>query len=312
MNRFFLKVATFLLAGCYASISNASTVSLSVGQQTITSFVLPNGVPLKIRLVALPGSGGYYYEPASINYDSPASSVRGMLEWMNVFSIDAVDSANLTGLVNSTAIDYRISPDDPYGRSSVRYKMRVSGYPGAALTLDNVSGEVKSLSGYSHPALKAAYSKNAMWGGYWRATNIVFKLSPILSVVGDLTGAKDALGSVQSQAIASKAGVELWTVDSLVGPSEIPFAGLVAAASVNDLPAVLQNAGFKVVSTTPSEIVFSVNYKFVDLRATSDLLDFACVAWGCTPTVKNAFGNSVNKYVGKFFAPVQLSIPLVP
>jgi hypothetical protein len=313
MKSLFWRSSVFVIMGVLSSVINAASVSITVGQQVSTGYVLPNGTPLKIRLQpSLASSGGFYYEPATIDSNAPISTLRGILEWFNLFSVTPLDSQNSNGLFSSTINDNRIPLDDPYGRSAVRNQIRLKGYVGSTFEFDAVSGGVLSVGGYGYPNMKANFVKNALTGGYWSAGNIKYKLTPPFSAVGNLIGGKDALGAVAAPVVPSQNNVILWASDSIKGPGAIPFADLIAAASVDELPAVLQRAGFTIVSTSTTEIVFSTTYHFLDLRATSDLIDYACVSWGCTPSAKNALSHPLTHFMGRFLAPVRLSISLVP
>lgn len=284
--------------------------TVSVGQTATTTRTLPNGVPLRIKALGV-GTSELRYSPSAIDNNAPALTLEGMLEWLNVFGITPRNLSGQTPAFNDSILDPRFSQDDPFGYGNIRNAIRVRS-TGSSLEFNGTTGEVLSIGGFKHAEMEGAFLNNALAGGYWKATGMKFLLTS-KAAYGDMAGQRAAFGSTPATSIASSAGLPIYTYTTLSsGPTTLPLAALSTAASVNDLPAVLQAAGFTVTSVTASEIIFTGTYVMDGLSATSQLRDYACQAWGCAATADASLDHSGSSFVGQFRTPIRLSLPLVP
>jgi hypothetical protein len=294
-------------------IESANRALAIVGQTLTTSRTLPNGVPLKVRVLSLI-NGEMRYEPASIDLATPALTLRGMLEWMNVFGVipDPDDPANLYTVSTSFVQDPRFPVDDPMMRGRVRSAIKMMTHSGTEVELDTVSGEIISLGRFGHPSMRSdlGVRSNSFSGGWWIADNIRYLLKS-KTALGDLNGANELYEGV-AEDIVRRTQVPLWRYGSMTGPAAIPFAALAGASSVSALPSVLQNAGFTIENVTATYITFAGTYIFNNLVASNGLKEYMCYALFCSLSAESALMSADANHIGSFRVPLRLRISLVP
>lgn len=290
-------------------IASGSSVTLAIGGVAQTNKTLPGGAPLKIKLVNIQ-SGELTYQPSSINVNEPALTMRGFLEWLNIVDAHPNDAANPFGIINESVLDPRFSPDDPDALGNVVNRIRTR-YNGTVVDLDLQTGEMLGIGGVGHARMVADYVDNLVSGGYWVPSDIRYAFKTKVAV-GNLGGVRSAIGSDPEREVVPLVGLPLWTFSSVAGPATLPFSSLAAASSTSALPSILQSAGFIIISTSSTEIVFSGTYIFNGLSATGLLKDFACFAYGCSNSAYQSLQDPLSSYIGQYRVNVRMSIPLTP
>lgn len=291
--------------GTYTPPTTAST-----GQTASTTRTLPNGVPLRVKVISV-GVSEMRYRPLSIDENAPSLTVTGMLAWLNFFGVTPLNLTGDTPSYNDSILDPRFSIDDPFGRGNIRTAIRTRSN-GSTVSFNGSTGEILSIGGFKLSEMGAAFMNNAIAGGYWKVDNFQVILTSN-RLMGDLSGERWAYGSAAGYTIPVSAAVPLFNFTTRTsGPASIPLAALASAGNISNLSSVLTAAGFTVNSVTASEITFTGTYVLDGVSARSEFKQFACQAWGCAATAAAALNSADSNHVGQFRTPVKLSIPLVP
>lgn len=282
---------------------NPTGITLPTGQTVATGLTLPGGVPLRLRHVST--SSQLTYNPLTYDTAAPSLTQQGLLPWLNVFGV--------TPLGNGVSLGYNDQLQDPrFGSDeagATRYRIRVTS-SGNEVMLNTGTGAITSLGGFNHD-MNAPFLTSALGGGTWQTRNIRYVMSTQMAY-GNLSGTQFAVGSSPAQAVASQPDAPLWSYSSLSGPTTLPLAALASATSTTALPGILQSAGFTVVSTTASEIVFTGTYQFGGMNMTESMKEYACLALACTQVARRALLTPDTNHLGDFRATVRFSLPLTP
>lgn len=304
-----LLIISFLVVGGGVNVAvDAATVTVATGQTVTTARTLSTGGALKIKLVSL--NGELKYLPLVVDQAKPGTTLQGILEWMNVLGVGPRNMTGQTPAFNDAIQDSRFELDDPLSRGNVRTGMRIRS-SGTSVGFDSTSGLAVTFAGFQHSELETKFKNNTLAGGYWRANGVQYSFASPL-VVGNLTGVHGAVGTSPSSVAVPQTGVELWSYDTITGPTVLPLAEIAAAPNTAAIPGILQAAGFNIVSSTSSEVVFSGVLYFLNVKASAALLDYMCLTWGCSPIIRSAANIPATQAVGQFVATVRYSIPLAP
>ena len=274
--KFALKSLVAAAAIVTVGLANAATASGGVGQPvTVTD---PNGSGRKAELTLQSGSGTLYFSNGTSDPINgvPTTSVGGLVGALNIaqVKVSSVDGGVITERI--LPIGGRVKTDQ---RAVVSIDASVT-----RLTADTSTGQFTTVNAFGGAKQTALPLTGVLEGGDAQVFNLEIDL------VGKRVFA-DTIALADDPAYRKVERLQLWTFETISGPTAIPPAALLAAADGN--VGALTGLGFKLEGSAPGGVVGDTLYGtklslsteniLGGLRATTEGFNFFSYALGLVP-----------------------------